>query len=115
MLVGNFNKTLLTNHCSPIANLPYKNFSRIIPAVCQALRHAVSLVLKSCLSAVLVKCGHFSHSNLELIFCSVISLATKCAMPSFRMHLRAHGMVAMVFKTLDDSQHHQVWIHGVFH
>uniref|UniRef100_A0A2R9C1P5 Wings apart-like protein homolog n=1 Tax=Pan paniscus TaxID=9597 RepID=A0A2R9C1P5_PANPA len=37
----------------------------------------------------------------------VISLATKCAMPSFRMHLRAHGMVAMVFKTLDDSQHHQ--------
>ncbi|XP_072484653.1 wings apart-like protein homolog isoform X4 [Notamacropus eugenii] len=38
---------------------------------------------------------------------SVISLATKCAMPGFRMHLRAHGMVAMVFKTLDDSQHHQ--------
>ncbi|XP_028644930.1 wings apart-like protein homolog isoform X3 [Grammomys surdaster] len=38
---------------------------------------------------------------------SVISLATKCAMPSFRMHLRAHGMVAMVFKTLNDSQHHQ--------
>ncbi|XP_063289676.1 wings apart-like protein homolog isoform X1 [Pelobates fuscus] len=38
---------------------------------------------------------------------SVISLATKCAMPSFRMHLRAHGMVAMVFRTLDDSQHHQ--------
>ncbi|XP_030060849.1 wings apart-like protein homolog [Microcaecilia unicolor] len=38
---------------------------------------------------------------------SVISLATKCAMPSFRMHLRAHGMVAMVFKTLDDAQHHQ--------
>ncbi|XP_037019268.2 wings apart-like protein homolog [Artibeus jamaicensis] len=38
---------------------------------------------------------------------SVISLATKCAMPSFRMHLRAHGMVAMVFKTLDDCQHHQ--------
>ncbi|KAM4636749.1 wings apart-like protein homolog isoform 2-T2 [Discoglossus pictus] len=38
---------------------------------------------------------------------SVISLATKCAMPSFRMHLRAHGMVAMVFKTLDDSQQHQ--------
>lgn len=32
-------------------------------------------------------------------------------MPSFRMHLRAHGMVAMVFKTLDDSQHHQVCIH----
>lgn len=57
---------------------------------------------------------HFS-SNPELIFSSVISLATKCAMPSFRMHLRAHGMVAMVFKTLDDSQHHQVWINCVFH
>lgn len=38
---------------------------------------------------------------------SVISLATKCAMPSFRMHLRANGMVAMVFKTLDDTHHHQ--------
>ncbi|XP_005992237.1 wings apart-like protein homolog [Latimeria chalumnae] len=38
---------------------------------------------------------------------SVISLATKCAMPSFRMHLRAHGMVAMVFKTLGDAQHYQ--------
>ncbi|XP_053548017.1 wings apart-like protein homolog isoform X2 [Bombina bombina] len=38
---------------------------------------------------------------------SVISLATKCAMPSFRMHLRANGMVAMVFKTLNDSQQHQ--------
>jgi len=36
-------------------------------------------------------------------------------MPSFRMHLRAHGMVAMVFKTLDDSQHHQVWVQCVFH
>lgn len=59
------------------------------------------------------KCGDFS-SNPELIFSSVISLATKCAMPSFRMHLRAHGMVAMVFKTLDDSQHHQVCIHCVF-
>ncbi|XP_014399121.1 PREDICTED: wings apart-like protein homolog isoform X6 [Myotis brandtii] len=44
---------------------------------------------------------------LSLFSSSVISLATKCAMPSFRMHLRAHGMVAMVFKTLDDSQHHQ--------
>ncbi|XP_069741743.1 wings apart-like protein homolog isoform X2 [Narcine bancroftii] len=38
---------------------------------------------------------------------SIISLATKCAMPSFRMHLRAHGMVAMVFKTLDDAQKNQ--------
>ncbi|XP_072347468.1 wings apart-like protein homolog [Scyliorhinus torazame] len=38
---------------------------------------------------------------------SIISLASKCAMPSFRMHLRAHGMVAMVFKTLDDAQKNQ--------
>lgn len=59
-------------------------------------------------------CVHLSRSNPELIFSSVISLATKCAMPSFRMHLRAHGMVAMVFKTLDDSQHHQVWRHRYF-
>lgn len=59
--------------------------------------------------------GDTSCSNSELFFSSVISLATKCAMPSFRMHLRAHGMVAMVFKTLDDSQHHQVWIDSVFY
>ncbi|MED6250725.1 hypothetical protein ATANTOWER_007028 [Ataeniobius toweri] len=34
---------------------------------------------------------------------SVISLATRCAMPSFRMHLRARGKVAKVFKTLNDA------------
>ncbi|XP_038164655.1 wings apart-like protein homolog isoform X2 [Cyprinodon tularosa] len=34
---------------------------------------------------------------------SVISLATRCAMPSFRMHLRARGKVAQVFKTLNDA------------
>ncbi|XP_009571321.1 PREDICTED: wings apart-like protein homolog, partial [Fulmarus glacialis] len=59
--------------------------------------------------------GLKSNQPLNTRCLSVISLATKCAMPSFRMHLRAHGMVAMVFKTLDDSQHHQVWIHCVFH
>ncbi|KAG8551872.1 hypothetical protein GDO81_004317 [Engystomops pustulosus] len=52
----------------------------------------------------LKRCGCIQ--NTSIFFHSVISLATKCAMPSFRMHLRAHGMVAMVFKTLDDSQHH---------
>ncbi|XP_026707551.1 wings apart-like protein homolog [Athene cunicularia] len=52
--------------------------------------------------------GLKSNQPLNTRCLSVISLATKCAMPSFRMHLRAHGMVAMVFKTLDDSQHHQV-------
>nr|XP_020484515.2 wings apart-like protein homolog [Labrus bergylta] len=37
---------------------------------------------------------------------SVISLATRCAMPSFRMHLRARGKVAQVFKTLIDAPQH---------
>lgn len=37
---------------------------------------------------------------------SIISLATRCAMPSFRMHLRARGKVAQVFKMLSDSQQH---------
>ncbi|XP_018605149.2 wings apart-like protein homolog [Scleropages formosus] len=37
---------------------------------------------------------------------SIISLATRCAMPSFRMHLRARGKVAQVFKTLSDAPQH---------
>ncbi|KAG7455642.1 wings apart-like [Solea senegalensis] len=37
---------------------------------------------------------------------SVISLATRCAMPSFRMHLRARGKVTQVFKTLNDAPQH---------
>ncbi|XP_030629458.1 wings apart-like protein homolog isoform X2 [Chanos chanos] len=37
---------------------------------------------------------------------SIISLATRCAMPSFRMHLRARGKVAHVFKTLSDAPQH---------
>uniref|UniRef100_A0A671LAQ7 Wings apart-like protein homolog n=1 Tax=Sinocyclocheilus anshuiensis TaxID=1608454 RepID=A0A671LAQ7_9TELE len=37
---------------------------------------------------------------------SIISLATRCAMPSFRMHLRARGKVAQVFKMLSDAQQH---------
>ncbi|KAJ8365569.1 hypothetical protein SKAU_G00144000 [Synaphobranchus kaupii] len=37
---------------------------------------------------------------------SIISLATRCAMPSFRMHLRARGKVANVFKTLNDAPQH---------
>ncbi|XP_051925498.1 wings apart-like protein homolog [Hippocampus zosterae] len=40
---------------------------------------------------------------------SVISLAARCAMPSFRMHLRARGKVAQVFQTLNDApQHHNL-------
>lgn len=37
---------------------------------------------------------------------SVITLATRCVMPSFRMHLRARGKVAQVFKTLNDAPQH---------
>lgn len=37
---------------------------------------------------------------------SVITLAMRCAMPSFRMHLRARGKVAQVFKTLNDAPQH---------
>lgn len=37
---------------------------------------------------------------------SIISLATRCAMPSFRMHLRARGKVAHVFKILSDAPQH---------
>ncbi|KAJ8360164.1 hypothetical protein SKAU_G00166890 [Synaphobranchus kaupii] len=37
---------------------------------------------------------------------SVIGLATRCAMPSFRMHLRARGKVAQVFSTLNDAPQH---------
>lgn len=40
--------------------------------------------------------------------CSVISLATRCAMPSFRMHLRARGKVTQVFKALSDAPQHPV-------
>ncbi|XP_067876481.1 wings apart-like protein homolog [Heterodontus francisci] len=51
--------------------------------------------------------GLKSSQPLNTRCLSIISLATKCAMPSFRMHLRAHGMVAMVFNTLDDAQKNQ--------
>ncbi|CAB1444247.1 unnamed protein product [Pleuronectes platessa] len=37
---------------------------------------------------------------------SVISLATRCAMPGFRMHLRARGKVATVFNMISDSPQH---------
>uniref|UniRef100_H2STT2 Wings apart-like protein homolog n=1 Tax=Takifugu rubripes TaxID=31033 RepID=H2STT2_TAKRU len=35
-----------------------------------------------------------------------ILLATRCAMPGFRMHLRARGKVAQVFKILSDAAQH---------
>lgn len=37
---------------------------------------------------------------------SIIGLATRCALPSFRMHLRARGKVAQVFKTINDAPQH---------
>ncbi|XP_041921551.1 wings apart-like protein homolog isoform X1 [Alosa sapidissima] len=37
---------------------------------------------------------------------SIISLATRCALPGFRMHLRARGKVASVFKMLNDAPQH---------
>lgn len=48
--------------------------------------------------------------RVSCCFLSVISLATRCAMPSFRMHLRARGKVAQVFKTLNDAPQHPVRI-----
>uniref|UniRef100_A0AAY4AVE4 Wings apart-like protein homolog n=1 Tax=Denticeps clupeoides TaxID=299321 RepID=A0AAY4AVE4_9TELE len=50
--------------------------------------------------------GLKSEQPLNTRCLSIISLATRCAMPSFRMHLRARGKVAQVFKMLSDSQQH---------
>uniref|UniRef100_A0A671YRT0 Wings apart-like protein homolog n=1 Tax=Sparus aurata TaxID=8175 RepID=A0A671YRT0_SPAAU len=47
--------------------------------------------------------GLKSSQPLNTRCLSIISLATRCAMPSFRMHLRARGKVAQVFKILSDS------------
>lgn len=53
-----------------------------------------------------------SLNNLPLScsLSSIISLAARCAMPSFRMHLRARGKVAQVFKMLNDAPQHPVGI-----
>lgn len=45
---------------------------------------------------------------LFIFFYSCLSLATKCTMASFRMHLRAHGVVAKVFSALHDAYTHAV-------
>ncbi|XP_077469733.1 wings apart-like protein homolog [Stigmatopora argus] len=50
--------------------------------------------------------GLKSSQPLNTRCLSIISLATRCAMPSFRMHLRARGKVAQVFKMLSDSAQH---------
>ncbi|KAM3863245.1 wings apart-like protein homolog [Diretmus argenteus] len=47
--------------------------------------------------------GLKSSQPLNTRCLSIISLATRCAMPSFRMHLRARGKVAQVFKMLSDA------------
>ncbi|MBN3324544.1 WAPL protein, partial [Atractosteus spatula] len=50
--------------------------------------------------------GLKSSQPLNTRCLSIISLASRCAMPSFRMHLRARGKVAQVFKTLNDAPQH---------
>lgn len=39
---------------------------------------------------------------------SAITLASKCMVPAFRMHVRAHGTVAKFFKALHDATIDQV-------
>ncbi|XP_076833743.1 wings apart-like protein homolog [Brachyhypopomus gauderio] len=50
--------------------------------------------------------GLKSSQPLNTRCLSIISLAMRCAMPSFRMHLRARGKVAQVFKMLSDAPQH---------
>uniref|UniRef100_A0AAV2JM61 WAPL domain-containing protein n=1 Tax=Knipowitschia caucasica TaxID=637954 RepID=A0AAV2JM61_KNICA len=50
--------------------------------------------------------GLKSSQPLNTRCLSIISLAARCAMPSFRMHLRARGKVAHVFKILSDAPQH---------
>ncbi|KAL0964490.1 hypothetical protein UPYG_G00324520 [Umbra pygmaea] len=50
--------------------------------------------------------GLKSSQPLNTRCLSIISLAARCAMPSFRMHLRARGKVAQVFNMLNDSPQH---------
>lgn len=39
---------------------------------------------------------------------SAITLATKCMTPAFRMHVKAHGTVAKIFRALQDATKDQV-------
>lgn len=41
---------------------------------------------------------------------SAITLASKCMVPAFRMHVRAHGTVGKFFKALHDATKDQVCI-----
>uniref|UniRef100_A0A3B4XSA5 WAPL cohesin release factor n=1 Tax=Seriola lalandi dorsalis TaxID=1841481 RepID=A0A3B4XSA5_SERLL len=50
--------------------------------------------------------GLKSSQPLNTRCLSIISLATRCAMPGFRMHLRARGKVAQVFNMLSDASQH---------
>ncbi|XP_033956407.1 wings apart-like protein homolog isoform X1 [Pseudochaenichthys georgianus] len=50
--------------------------------------------------------GLKSSQPLNTRCLSIISLATRCAMPGFRMHLRARGKVAEVFNMLSDAPQH---------
>uniref|UniRef100_A0A8C5AJK4 WAPL cohesin release factor a n=1 Tax=Gadus morhua TaxID=8049 RepID=A0A8C5AJK4_GADMO len=50
--------------------------------------------------------GLKSSQPLNTRCLSIISLATRCALPGFRMHLRARGKVAHVFKMISDAPQH---------
>ena len=39
---------------------------------------------------------------------STVSLATKCTVASFRMHLRAHSTLSKIFTALHDASQHAV-------
>lgn len=45
------------------------------------------------------------NSQVALRCLSALQLASKCMTPSFRMHIRAHGIVPKFFKALEDAPH----------
>ncbi|KAG1696967.1 Wings apart-like [Nymphon striatum] len=47
--------------------------------------------------------GLEKHNSTGTRCLSALSLATKCMIPSFRMHLRAHGTIPKLFSALQDS------------
>lgn len=46
---------------------------------------------------------------------SAITLATKCMTPAFRMHVKAHGTVAKIFRALQDATKDQVFIVNIIY
>lgn len=79
-------------------------FQKLCPIETGDLRLRGKCSWRSGLSVLLLtQTEHFA----SLLY-SIISLATRCAMPGFRMHLRARGKVAQVFKILSDAPQHPV-------